>query len=719
MKLPPGSTLVSGTPPAPSNDSDLTRTMGNGMPTQDDMSPADEQHPIISSGLKHAGNIVRGMFNTVAQPPEGAIENIASTAGPLGLAATRMVRGQFQAEKQLAPQLSTQVKAAQASHAAQPPVTAQDLFSNPVSAANNAGPTLEDLRAANTALAMVNPLASASVANVNQLHDEGKPQQAAGEGIVDALALGSSLPGPARAMGGVLSDSAKGLRGVAADTSTGLPPQRGVVSKLMQTGKIISEPIPIVGKLVDEIQRVQKFKDVPGKLRDTWQGDAQQRLFNNTPKLGDSPLFNTADQPFLQSGNVRSTPMPEPAPFRGIASSEPAPAPYRLKGDQIVDATTATPKRVLGPERQLNAAPEDVSAQPARGVTQGKAPYVPGAQMEPAPFLTMHGAETGETAALMQLSHTGRGVLTKIAAARGLKVPAAADSATLIQKIHADMSPQEIQSFADAAKARAADRAASLEGVDPAIVADNKAIAQKLYSKADEMQAAGESPYKIRAWRTAGESIETRPTPVKDILGDTDALRTIRGVDKKMAQHIQDVTAPEPQSPAPQRGFSQQQPPPAPEAPKPQIATEANTENLLRQSLAQRGVTQPKAQAAAAGVGKSPPGQAPVSSTPPAGGFSSARQGGHAGNTVSSVEELSRPGTNYVVSKSGQLTYHGKSFAPESIPNGATHVTALPDGTLRVNAGPQLSEAQEIALRRALPRPSPRGVTQQVTTKQK
>lgn len=77
-------------------------------------------------------------------------------------------------------------------------------------------------------------------------------------------------------------------------------------------------------------------------------------------------------------------------------------------------------------------------------------------------------------------------------------------------------------------------------------------------------------------------------------------------------------------------------------------------------------------------------------------------QGGHAGNGVTSVEELSRPGINYVVSKSGQLTYQGKAFAPESTPNGASHVTVLPDGSIRVNAGPQLNASQTGALRFAL-----------------
>jgi len=78
-------------------------------------------------------------------------------------------------------------------------------------------------------------------------------------------------------------------------------------------------------------------------------------------------------------------------------------------------------------------------------------------------------------------------------------------------------------------------------------------------------------------------------------------------------------------------------------------------------------------------------------------------QGGHAGGGVASVEELARPGVNYTVSKSGDLTYHGKSFDPGSTPKGGAHVTALPDGTLRVNEGtltPQMEKSIRDALRK-------------------
>ncbi len=79
----------------------------------------------------------------------------------------------------------------------------------------------------------------------------------------------------------------------------------------------------------------------------------------------------------------------------------------------------------------------------------------------------------------------------------------------------------------------------------------------------------------------------------------------------------------------------------------------------------------------------------------------SSAQGGHAGNGVASVEELSRAGKNYVVDAHGKLTYHGKSFAPEETPARGAHVTVLPDGSLRVNAG-DLTPSMARALKEGL-----------------
>jgi len=76
-------------------------------------------------------------------------------------------------------------------------------------------------------------------------------------------------------------------------------------------------------------------------------------------------------------------------------------------------------------------------------------------------------------------------------------------------------------------------------------------------------------------------------------------------------------------------------------------------------------------------------------------------QGGHTNGKVASVEELNRPGVNYVVSRSGAPIYHGKAFDPGSTPRGAAHVTALPNGEFRVNEG-VLSPTMEKSLRAAV-----------------
>lgn len=81
--------------------------------------------------------------------------------------------------------------------------------------------------------------------------------------------------------------------------------------------------------------------------------------------------------------------------------------------------------------------------------------------------------------------------------------------------------------------------------------------------------------------------------------------------------------------------------------------------------------------------------------------YPSSMTGGHAGGGAASEEELSRPGTNYVVGKTG-VTAHGKSFAPESIGEGQTHVTHLGNGQYRVNAGPDLTTEQQGKLATAL-----------------
>jgi len=78
-------------------------------------------------------------------------------------------------------------------------------------------------------------------------------------------------------------------------------------------------------------------------------------------------------------------------------------------------------------------------------------------------------------------------------------------------------------------------------------------------------------------------------------------------------------------------------------------------------------------------------------------------QGGH-GQGATSLEELRRPGKNYVVSKTG-LTYHGARYAPEETPRGGTHVNVRPDGSYLVNEGSGLTSAQEKMLSKAVGKP--------------
>lgn len=241
--------------------------------------------------------------------------------------------------------------------------------------------------------------------------------------------------------------------------------------------------------------------------------------------------------PELPHGDATVAPdRPNPAVISSGSTAQPLVTKPAAIGPNAKPATStaeldSTLKTAPAPNATETAPPE-----------QKPAPNVRGSQLEPAGYLTLHGAEDGETASLMQLAHTGGQTLRNIAKARGLKIPASADNVQIIEKIHDDLSPQEISAFNDAAQGKNAERSASLQNTDPATVADNKEVAQKLYSKADEMQTNGESPYRIRAWRTAAENIETRPTSVKDILGDVNALKQIKGIDSRMAQHIQEVT---------------------------------------------------------------------------------------------------------------------------------------------------------------------------------
>lgn len=199
----------------PIGDEDLTPMMGNGMPTQQDLNPTEAQHPAMTAGLKRVGQVVKGIGHTFGDAPQGTAEKVATAvAGPGGLPFLRIIRGQAQASKQAFQQAAGYgSKVDYLKDEKGNPVIGEGGELVPASEED----ALQDARSKVTALSALNPFASGSVANINQLQDENKPDQALGEGAADALLLGAGMPGPAKAIGGVVKDSlASAGKGVSA-----------------------------------------------------------------------------------------------------------------------------------------------------------------------------------------------------------------------------------------------------------------------------------------------------------------------------------------------------------------------------------------------------------------------------------------------------------------------------------------------------------------------
>jgi len=70
---------------------------------------------------------------------------------------------------------------------------------------------------------------------------------------------------------------------------------------------------------------------------------------------------------------------------------------------------------------------------------------------------------------------------------------------------------------------------------------DNKSVASILYETADLMEVRGDDSFRIRSYRNAAQALETLPTPVAELVGDTKKLLEIPGIGKSMASHIQEL----------------------------------------------------------------------------------------------------------------------------------------------------------------------------------
>jgi DNA polymerase (family 10) len=70
---------------------------------------------------------------------------------------------------------------------------------------------------------------------------------------------------------------------------------------------------------------------------------------------------------------------------------------------------------------------------------------------------------------------------------------------------------------------------------------DNKSVAAILYETADLMEVRGDDSFRIRSYRNAAQALESLPTPISELAGDTKKLLEIPGIGKSMASHIQEL----------------------------------------------------------------------------------------------------------------------------------------------------------------------------------
>lgn len=281
-------------------------------------------------------------------------------------------------------------------------------------------------------------------------------------------------------------------------------------------------------------------------------------------------------------------------------ANDPAPAPYRMSGSQIQDATTVTPRRILGPDRQLPAAPEQTAATQAAtpaappatakvlkdaGVTQAMKDAgvaAPGASIRPVrPGVTgdlyprsdisFPSGLSGQDAANMQLTRYNINELRFMAQKRGLPVSPQATHTDLIGKLSESLTPSEVQGFATAA-------AQSKPVVSK--FPENNQMAQNLNQAASALQESKGSPYEVASLRSAASTIANHPANISEV--DLTANK-IKGVDKRIGKRINEFFA--------AQKTPDQAPVPLPEtsAQTPQVPTgPEHMMELLRQSLAAR-----------------------------------------------------------------------------------------------------------------------------------
>lgn len=221
------------------------------------------------SFLGGVGRRIKSMAQ--AEENKSLLDRVLETTGPGPL--IKVARGLWQSDRQLAPQLVDQVKQAAASHRGDTPLQTASPFNV----------NLEDARAVTTGLSMLDPFASGSVGNVNQLQGEGRGAEAAGQGLTDAALLAAGLAAPR-------------------------------IGQVGQTAKILARP-PLrmaaeAAKDIPVVRGVLKggaaLKDVPGQLRQVWNPPTPEA--SPAQAFSPQPLAVTHDVPSLQVRPTQGAP---------------------------------------------------------------------------------------------------------------------------------------------------------------------------------------------------------------------------------------------------------------------------------------------------------------------------------------------------------------------------------------------------------------------------
>jgi hypothetical protein len=250
-------------------------------------------------------------------------------------------------------------------------------------------------------------------------------------------------------------DAAAIVTGIGANSPKVMGTVKALARPFAKTAWEAAKDTPILG---GAIKGVATFKDVPSEIRSVWTGktgDPQLDLFNSTPKLGNSPIntsFN-APSPIVQGRTDPFVPSQSPMPIE-VASPKSSFSSSNTTSTPVASPLKATTPKSAQTEvlRNMGIAAPSATVKPMT--------RVPTAAITPRPDLSFAGSNSGESAAMNQLSENfspdrlGINDLRGIAQARGIKVAPADNHSVIIGKIHESLTPEELDRFDQAREER-------------------------------------------------------------------------------------------------------------------------------------------------------------------------------------------------------------------------------------------------------------------------